>query len=446
MIVLKATDEILELLTSSSADIDYSISYVDVTTSTYTPSSGEGKITTATTSTILPAPSAYVQRQVKLITIKNRHASASNNVTLKKDVAGTEYYLTPTITLLAGEVFFYMDGSGWIYYSATGSIKAQQTAAGGNKEIQHNNNGLLAGDPDFIYDSSSKTLSLLGTGTEEIMKAVNTDPSSPSTDTLSRYTGKLSGRVMPKFLAPQGVANFVQPGLFQNNVVMWQPASSGVQNGLAIGTIVTTAGNGANVLPASTNIYTSMKRCTYANIVTTQNQQVGIRTEQLFWRGNAAGLGGFFFACRFGFTSIKTGCRVFVGMASTGAATVTVDPSGLINILGFGVDLADTAFSFMHNDSTGTAVKEAISGQGTLATNNTAYDAYIWCAPNDSIVYYRLDRCDTGAILCDTSVNSELPTSTTFLQAMCIMSNGTANVVAGDATIGINKLYIETER
>jgi hypothetical protein len=115
-------------------------------------------------------------------------------------------------------------------------------------------------------------------------------------------------------------------------------------------------------------------------------------------------------------------------------------------MLGFGFDLADTAWTFMHNDAAGTCTKETISGQGTLATNNTGYDAYIWCAPNDSTVYYRLDRIDTGATLVDSSTSTDLPVNTTLLAAQCIMSNGTANIVAGDATIGINRIYVETDQ
>ena len=138
--------------------------------------------------------------------------------------------------------------------------------------------------------------------------------------------------------------------------------------------------------------------------------------------------------------------RAFVGLTSGTTAVVTVNPSTLTNMLGFGFDLADTAWTFMHNDASGTCAKETISGQGTLATNNTGYDAYIFCAPNDTTVYYRLDRADTGATLCDTSTNTDLPVNTTMLTAQCIMSNGTANIVVGAARIGHIRTYIETDR
>jgi hypothetical protein len=65
-------------------------------------------------------------------------------------------------------------------------------------------------------------------------------------------------------------------------------------------------------------------------------------------------------------------------------ALLTADPSKF-NTLGFGVDAADIAISFMHNDSVGIATKDAIAGQPALSSNN-AYDAYIFCRPNDTTV------------------------------------------------------------
>jgi hypothetical protein len=36
------------------------------------------------------------------------------------------------------------------------------------------------------------------------------------------------------------------------------------------------------------------------------------------------------------------------------------------------------------------AIKETIAVQPALATNNV-YDFFIYCKPNDSVVYYRID-------------------------------------------------------
>jgi hypothetical protein len=443
MILLKATTETISLLTSSTADIDYSISWVDITTSAFSPSTSEGKINTATTTSVLAAPAAATQRQIKLITISNIHATTANTVTVQKLISATTYNLTPATTLLAGESLIYVDSTGWSYYSASGTVKSGQTAAGSNQQIQFNSSGVLAGDSHLTWDNVANNLTLSGTNTGILLKGITAEPAAPSTGNLQIYSKAVSGKMQLKMKGPSGLDTPLQVALWQNNTVLFTP---GAAAGNFQGTVGSTLGTAAIGAIATTNLYTMMRKSTFASVVTTTNQQVGIRTESMFARGNATGLGGFLFVCRFGFTSIKTGCRAFVGLSSVTTTEVTGDPSAQLNQVGFGFDLADTAWTFMHNDGVGISTKDAIAGQAALATNNTGYDAYIWCAPNDTTVYYRLDRIDTGATICDTSTATDLPVNTTLLTAQCVMSNGTANIVANDATLGINRLYVETDR
>ena len=103
MILLTSVNDILELTTSSTADIDYYVSYVDITTTTFSPGANQGTINTATTTTILGAPLSSTQRQIKYISISNRHATASNNIVIQKDVSATNYRIAGSYTLAAGE-------------------------------------------------------------------------------------------------------------------------------------------------------------------------------------------------------------------------------------------------------------------------------------------------------------------------------------------------------
>ena len=48
MIILKATTESIQIVTTTAAAIDYSVTYADIVTTSFTPSTNEGKITTAT--------------------------------------------------------------------------------------------------------------------------------------------------------------------------------------------------------------------------------------------------------------------------------------------------------------------------------------------------------------------------------------------------------------
>ncbi len=118
MITLTNTTHILEVTTGSATAVDVFVSYADHTTTGAVLGDQQTLITTATTTTILSAPNASTQRQIKLISINNTGATP-NVVTVKKDISATEYDLFYT-TLQANENLTYVDGRGWTQYTATG--------------------------------------------------------------------------------------------------------------------------------------------------------------------------------------------------------------------------------------------------------------------------------------------------------------------------------------
>lgn len=156
MIVLKSVNDILEVTTSGTASIDYSITWVDVTTTTFSPSSSEGTISTATTTTVVAAPASSTQRQIKLITLRNKDSINANNVTIKKDISATEYILSPTITLAPGEVFQYTDGGGFEVLMANGQIKVDNKSTIGynGTAIPFLKVGTAADTPGYWYCTS----------------------------------------------------------------------------------------------------------------------------------------------------------------------------------------------------------------------------------------------------------------------------------------------------
>lgn len=135
MILLTNTTEILELLTSEATSTDYYISFVDSTSSAFTPGQSNGNIASATTTTILAAPASSTTRQVKFISIRNRSTTASQTVTIKHDTSGTERYVTADVTLAAGETLEYNDGSGFIVRNKSGQPKKEDTTQVGSSGI-----------------------------------------------------------------------------------------------------------------------------------------------------------------------------------------------------------------------------------------------------------------------------------------------------------------------
>jgi hypothetical protein len=118
MISINGTTETLELQLTSTSQIDWVLSFLDITTATATPSTLQGSENSVGTWTISAAAGSGVFRQFKMITLHNR-GSESNTVTLKKDVSATERYLFKA-TISAGETISYVDGIGFKKHAQSG--------------------------------------------------------------------------------------------------------------------------------------------------------------------------------------------------------------------------------------------------------------------------------------------------------------------------------------
>jgi hypothetical protein len=124
--ILDSTTKSLEVITSSTAPIDFFCSYVDYTSGTVTPADTQGAITTATTTTYVSAPGASTQRQLRRCSFRNKSTSAANRMTFQKDVSGTNYEAY-SVSLAPGESVK-MDAEGeWAVYDSSGVIRSAAT-------------------------------------------------------------------------------------------------------------------------------------------------------------------------------------------------------------------------------------------------------------------------------------------------------------------------------
>jgi hypothetical protein len=127
--ILDGASDKLQVVTSSTADLHSFASYVDKNALTITPSRKATAIVTATTTDVVLAPGATIQRHVKKLTLRNKHASTANTVTLQYFDGATAFEIFKA-TLAAGEVIQYTEAGGFVVFDATGAIKNMQTAAG----------------------------------------------------------------------------------------------------------------------------------------------------------------------------------------------------------------------------------------------------------------------------------------------------------------------------
>jgi hypothetical protein len=163
-----------------------------------------------------------------------------------------------------------------------------------------------------------------------------------------------------------------------------------------------------------------------------------------FWRGNAAGHGGFFVVIRFGISQTQTAYRWFVGMSATTGALSNAQPSTFTDQIGVGQDGTDTNIQFMHNDGSGTSTKVDLGASFPRPTANTEfYELRLFCAPNGSTIYYSLEKMDPAdSAVVEGNVTTNIPTSTTLLTPQVWINN---NAQAANVTIDVSSIYVETD-
>jgi len=270
-------------------------------------------------------------------------------------------------------------------------------------------------------------------------------PGTPTADTVGLFGRKVAGRMLPAFTSPSGLDSALQPLLARNKIGWVQPNGNATTLGV-MGLALTATGTATAANVATTNRHTWMRRLNYLVTAAATSAVAGWRsTAAQFGRGNAAGMGGFTFICRWGpATGVSTSTnRAFVGMRNVTTAPTDVQPSSLVNLLGFGWDAADTNIQFMHNDASGTATKVDLGGSFPVPTSDAtqAYECALFCAPNGSTIYYEFTDLTTGAVAAG-SVTTDLPSTTTLLAPFGYMSVGGTSSVIG---IALMSLYLETD-
>jgi hypothetical protein len=338
----------------------------------------------------------------------------------------------------------------------TAGTTASADNAGLRIDVTSNNSGtsttlagLKIGDLSSAEANATETAISVGTGWDiglDIqsgslqLATVSTEPASPTTGNLRVYAKEIAGRVLLKIKGPSGLDTSLQPAIFFNSIATLLP--SGAATPTLIGMPNTVVGTAAAGTLATTNMRTSTRRTQVTSAATANSASEFRAAVNMFWRGNAAGLGGFFTVQRFAVNSTVTNQRVFVGlMGATTATSASAAPSSLTNIIGVGWDSADTSLQIMHNDASGTATKVSLGATFPSNNNTIVYELVLFAPSNGSSVGYRLKRLDTDQ---DTSgsITTDLPANTTFLTHHEYMNNGgTASAVILD----VISVYLESD-
>ncbi len=145
MIILDGANDVLRLVTTSVANLDVVAGFASYASGTVTPGKQATTIASATTTTVVSAPGASTQRTVRFLTVRNRHATTANTVTLQL-FNGTTAFEVYKVTLAAGEAFTYDEANGWQYLSALGLPKTSETTGSSAPAVSTINLVVLASD------------------------------------------------------------------------------------------------------------------------------------------------------------------------------------------------------------------------------------------------------------------------------------------------------------
>lgn len=121
MLLLTSTSDLLQVTTSiATSTIEVHASWVDINGTTITPDRLNSLITTAATTTVVPAPAASTKRNVKGLYITNNSTGTSCSVSVSHTDGTTTIELMQFV-LLPGENMGYREDGSWVHRDAQGA-------------------------------------------------------------------------------------------------------------------------------------------------------------------------------------------------------------------------------------------------------------------------------------------------------------------------------------
>ncbi len=263
-----------------------------------------------------------------------------------------------------------------------------------------------------IKSLQSKSLSAFN----RLIMPLATSSAVPPANSVALAARKTAGRMALSFMDPDGNEAEIQAALWGNIDIV-----SGGSNAFGgFGASVTATGSvQANQTPANTSYRSSLPRYNQTT-GTTAGTAAGVRFgTNSRWRGNAAGLGGFYIVFRNGL-NLLTGHQAFIGLAPTNV--LAGEPSAVASIFGIGCDSTDTNLQFMTRTGSGTVSKTDL---GVVKTSIDVFRVTLYCPPFASYIWIQVWNETTSALVYEAQISNDLPANNVMLAPQAQIRNGT---------------------
>jgi hypothetical protein len=268
------------------------------------------------------------------------------------------------------------------------------------------------------------------------------EPSAPDPGELHIYANNSAGRMLPRFKGPSGLDSAIQPALFGNGFFLAAPGTTTAMNVIG-GPTLTTVGTMSHPIPVSSSLRQQTSRAQILSAATIDSVASTRLALNRVWRGDAAGLGGFFYRLRFAINSSVATQRCFFGLHPNSVIALTATPSNLLNIVGIGNDgSGEPNLQVLINSASGTADKIDLGANFPSQGVDDTYELTLFAPPNADHINYRVQRFVTGATASGTLSGAKLPQVSAFLAPYAYMNNGGT---AAAVSLDVMRIYLETD-
>lgn len=321
--------------------------------------------------------------------------------------------MVPDPGVSAGTTKFLREDASW-------QVPPSTASGGSSGQVQFNSSGAFGGAAGLLIDAN---------GFAYVGEYTTTDPSTPASGVVL-FTRNRGARRNLAWLDADGAKREAQRHFAVGNIG-YAKACANSSTLTVLGMQINATGTATARAPASGSYLAEAIRTGYVSAASAGSNGGMRGTAQGWWRGNAAGHGGFRWVTRFGIGQTQTGWRWIVDMIAGTSAHASAEPSALVNVVGVGMDSTDTTIKLMFNDASGTCTK--VDTGLAAPTTSDVYEFRLSCLPNSSSFQLSIEKIGGSVFEYDTGASTNIPANTSFLcPHWWINNNATAAAVALD--------------